>query len=67
METSTMLVAGATGLLGNEICRLLRLKTYNKFTTQYFFVNNYLKEESENPIKEYEILNINDISGTTYY
>lgn len=26
METSTVLVAGATGLLGNEICRLLRAK-----------------------------------------
>ncbi|HAQ19685.1 MAG TPA: NAD(P)-dependent oxidoreductase [Prolixibacteraceae bacterium] len=26
METSTILVAGATGLLGNEICRLLRAK-----------------------------------------
>ena len=52
METSSELVAGATGFLGSEICRLLRLKTYNKFTTQYFFVNNYLKEESENPLKE---------------
>ena len=26
METSTVLVAGATGLLGNEICRQLRAK-----------------------------------------
>jgi uncharacterized protein YbjT (DUF2867 family) len=26
METSTIMVAGATGLLGNEICRLLRAK-----------------------------------------
>ena len=26
METTTILVAGATGLLGNEICRLLRAK-----------------------------------------
>jgi len=26
METSTILVAGATGLLGNEICRILRAK-----------------------------------------
>ncbi len=26
METSTVLVAGATGLLGNEICRQLRIK-----------------------------------------
>jgi len=52
METSSELVAGATGFLGSEICRLLRLKTYNKFTTQYFFVNNYLKEEYENPLTE---------------
>jgi uncharacterized protein YbjT (DUF2867 family) len=28
METSTVLVAGATGLLGNEICRQLRAKNF---------------------------------------
>ena len=26
METTSVLVAGATGFLGNEICRLLRAK-----------------------------------------
>jgi uncharacterized protein YbjT (DUF2867 family) len=28
METSTVLVAGATGLLGTEICRQLRAKNF---------------------------------------
>ena len=49
METSTILVAGATGLLGNEICRLLRAKNLSV---------KALVRETADPVKTGELAKI---------
>ena len=49
METSSVLVAGATGLLGNEICRLLRAKNLSV---------KALVRETADPVKTGELAKI---------